>query len=80
MVTSVTNRVLCTGICGIGKMRVLWQAERTMPETLIKRLSEIVESLSATANPVERVYLLKEFRVLLDIADDVIFREFPVSN
>ena len=47
---------------------------------VIERLGQIVESLSVTANSVERAFLLKEFRLLLDIADDVIFREFPVSN
>ena len=50
----------------------------TLPlRDMIERLGQIVESLSVTANPVERAYLLKEFRLLLDIADDVIFREFP---
>ena len=47
---------------------------------LTTRLSELTHSLWLNSDPLERLDLLKEFRIVLDLADDVIAREFPVES
>jgi len=46
---------------------------------LTTRLSELAYSLWLNSDPLERLDLLKEFRIVLDLADEVIAREFPVD-
>ncbi len=47
---------------------------------LTTRLSELAHSLWLNSDPIERLDLLKEFRIVLDLADEVIAREFPVNS
>ena len=47
---------------------------------LTTRLSELTHSLWFNSDPLERLDLLKEFRIVLDLADEVIAREFPVES
>lgn len=47
---------------------------------LTTRLSELAHSLWLNHDPLERLDLLKEFRIVLDLADEVIAREFPVES
>ena len=47
---------------------------------LTTRLGELAHSLWVNSDPVERLDLLKEFRIVLDLADEVIAREFPVKS
>jgi hypothetical protein len=47
---------------------------------LTARLSELAHGLWLNHDPVERLDLLKEFRIVLDLADEVIAREFPVES
>ena len=47
---------------------------------LTTRLSELAHSLWLNTDPLERLDLLKEFRIVLDLADEVIAREFPVES
>lgn len=47
---------------------------------LTTRLSELTYSLWLNTDPVERLDLLKEFRIVLDLADEVIARDFPVES
>ena len=44
---------------------------------LTTRLGELERSLWLNSDPVERIDLLKEFRILLDLADEIIARDFP---
>ena len=55
---------------------------RTTPvlRELTARLSELAHSLWLGCDPLERLALLKEFRIVLDLADEVIAREFPVES
>ena len=46
---------------------------------LTAKLGELAHSLWLNTDPLERLDLLKEFRIVLDLADEVIAREFPVE-
>lgn len=46
---------------------------------LTARLGELAHSLWLNTDPLERLDLLKEFRIVLDLADEVIAHEFPVE-
>jgi len=48
-------------------------------QTLTTRLGHLADSLSLSTDPIERLDLLKEFRILLDRTDELIDREFPVE-
>jgi hypothetical protein len=46
---------------------------------LTTRLGELADRLWLNHDPVERRYLLQEFRIVLDLADEIIAREYPVK-
>jgi hypothetical protein len=49
-------------------------------QALTMRLGHLAESLSLSTDPVQRLDLLKEFRILLDLTDALIVPEFPVER
>jgi hypothetical protein len=51
----------------------------TLQELTI-RLGHLVDSLSLSNDPFQRLDLLKEFRILLNLTDELISREFHVEE